>query len=209
MFDPYSVLGINRGASDEEIKKAYRAMSRKYHPDANVNNPNKEQAEEKFKEVQQAYQQIMDEKEYGGSSGTGYGNFGGFGGFGQNRQNSNSSDDEYTMHMRAAMNYIQTGHYQEALNVLNNISQKSAEWYCMSALANSGAGNNIVAIEHARQAVAMEPGNQQYRMILQQLESGGTWYRTGQNPYGNTMDMGDGACCRLCMANLLCNLCFC
>ena len=59
MNDPYSVLGISRGATDDEIKKAYRALSRKYHPDANINNPNKDQAEAKFKEVQQAYQQIM------------------------------------------------------------------------------------------------------------------------------------------------------
>ena len=98
MIDPYSVLGIPRSASDEEIKKAYRNLSRKYHPDANINNPNKDQAEAKFKEIQQAYQQIMHEREYGtagssyssggygtsggyGSSG-GYGPFGDFGGFG-------------------------------------------------------------------------------------------------------------------------------
>ena len=55
MSDPYQVLGISRDASDEEVKKAYRTLSRKYHPDANVNNPNAAQAEEKFKEVQQAY----------------------------------------------------------------------------------------------------------------------------------------------------------
>ena len=61
MTDPYSVLGMSRDASDEEIKKAYRRLSRKYHPDANINNPNKAQAEEKFKEVQQAYDQIMKE----------------------------------------------------------------------------------------------------------------------------------------------------
>ena len=54
VYDPYQVLGISRGASDEEIKKAYRNLSRKYHPDANINNPNKAAAEEKFKQVQQA-----------------------------------------------------------------------------------------------------------------------------------------------------------
>ena len=65
MIDPYSTLGISRDASDEEVKKAYRKLSRKYHPDANIDNPNKEQAEEKFKQVQQAYEQIMKEREQG------------------------------------------------------------------------------------------------------------------------------------------------
>lgn len=67
MINPYSVLGVSQSATDEEIKKAYRALSRKYHPDANINNPNKAQAEEKFKEVQQAYEQIMRERQQGGS----------------------------------------------------------------------------------------------------------------------------------------------
>ena len=89
MTDPYEVLGVSRGASDDEIKKAYRKLSRTYHPDANINNPNKAEAEEKFKQVQQAYKQIMDEREHGtsyqsgGSSygGDAYGGYGPFGGF--------------------------------------------------------------------------------------------------------------------------------
>lgn len=59
MRDPYAVLGVTRGASEEEIKKAYRQLSRKYHPDSNINNPNAEQAEQKFKEIQEAYDQIQ------------------------------------------------------------------------------------------------------------------------------------------------------
>ena len=82
MIDPYSILGISRDASDEEVKKAYRKLSRKYHPDANIDNPNKEQAEEKFKQVQQAYEQIMKEREQGAGYGNyGSNNYGGFGGF--------------------------------------------------------------------------------------------------------------------------------
>ena len=63
MRDPYSVLGVSPNATDEEIKKAYRRLSRKYHPDANINNPDKAAAEEKFKEVQAAYDQIVKAKE--------------------------------------------------------------------------------------------------------------------------------------------------
>ena len=66
MSDPYEILGVQRGASEEEIKKAYKRLSRKYHPDANLDNP--KAAEEKFKQIQQAYQQVMKEKTSGSSS---------------------------------------------------------------------------------------------------------------------------------------------
>ena len=69
MKNPYDVLGVKRDADMDEVKKAYRNLSRKYHPDANVNNPNKAAAEEKFKEVQAAYQAIVKEKENPGSGG--------------------------------------------------------------------------------------------------------------------------------------------
>ena len=110
MTDPYEVLGLARGASDEEIKKAYRALSRKYHPDANVNNPNAAQAEERFKQVQAAYDQIMKEKEQGYFGG--YGNAGGYGGFGGHQQrNTAGQEDDYTRHLNAAMNYVRAGRY--------------------------------------------------------------------------------------------------
>ncbi len=139
MLDPYSVLGVSKNASDEEIKRQYRRLSRKYHPDANINNPNKEQAEEKFKEIQQAYQQIMREREEGSSGASGrYGSYGGFGGFGG--QQRSTYEDEESVRRRAAANYVQSGHYQEAMNVLSSLSQKNGEWYYISSMANMGMG---------------------------------------------------------------------
>ena len=225
MTDPYQVLGISRGATDEEIKKAYRKLSRKYHPDANINNPNKDEAEAKFKEVQQAYDQIMKEKEYGGPQGGygpygstgvnggyggyGYGGFGGFGsGFGGYGTNgtANGQASESDIHFRAAANYIQSGHYAEALNVLNTISQRNGLWYYYSAVANYGTGNNVTALEHAKEAVRLEPNNLQYQMFLQRMEGGSGWYQGQQSMYGFPTVGSNDFCVKLCIANIMCNL---
>lgn len=229
MPDPYSVLGVDRNASDDELKKAYRSLSRKYHPDANINNPHKDEAEAKFKEVQQAYQQIMDERErgytsggggsssgsgsgYGGSFYGGYGPFGGFGsfdgygGYGQSGE-SDSRRETTDPHLKAAANYIRSGHYREALNVLDGIRERNALWYFYSASANSGLGNNVMALEHAREAVRLEPENIQYRMLLERMESGGSWYQQRQTMYGYPGSFDSSCCVKLCVANLLCNLC--
>lgn len=224
MSDPYRVLGVSRDASDEEIKKAYRRLSRQYHPDSNVNNPNKDAAEEKFKEIQAAYDQIMNEKSgkysgqnsYGGgygSSGSGnpfedFGDFWGFGGYGQQQQRQQQTyTSEKDRYMQAAANYINSGHYREALNVLNQIKDREARWYYLSGYANYGTGNNGLALEHAKRAVQMEPYNGSYQDLVNMIESGGNWYESRRRPYGQTT-MSSGDCCtRLCIANLVLNLC--
>lgn len=215
MKDPYEVLGVPRGASDDEIKKAYRTLSRKYHPDANINNPNKAQAEERFKEVQQAYRQIQDEKSgkygYGGPDGAGsYGGFGGFGSFGGfGRAGGARQEDEGDLRLRAAANYIGSRHFREALNTLESIPEDSrtAQWYYLSAAANSGEGNNVIARQMAERACQMDPGNAQYRQLKQQLESGGSWYRNMGDFYGTPMDSADSICPAACMTSALCTAC--
>ena len=203
MFDPYSVLGVDRNASDEDIKKAYRQLSRKYHPDANINNPDKEAAEEKFKEIQQAYDQIMKEREYG-TSGASWSGFEGFGGAGRRTE----YQDEEALRRHAAANYIQNRHYQEALNVLAELSQRNGEWYYLSAMANMGLGNNMNALEHMRTAVNLDPSNQQYRMLLSRMENNGMWYTERSEPFGEMqVRHGDDLCFNVCLANLACNLC--
>ncbi|MBE5970182.1 MAG: J domain-containing protein [Lachnospiraceae bacterium] len=243
-MDGYSVLGVSRNASDEEIKKAYRTLSRKYHPDANVNNPNKAQAEAKFKEVQQAYQQVMRERSGGASGGAqsgrydgdranaqyqqrqsqgyygdpfgGFGDFGDFWGFGgysnegygggsysRTHAEANSSDDP---HLRAAANYINSGHYAEAINVLKGIDKRTAKWYYFSAVANAGLGNNVIALEHINAACNMEPGNTEYQSFKSQLEGGGSWY--GQQRQGYNRSAMTRTCIGMCAAYAICMVCF-
>ncbi len=220
MINPYQVLGISPGASDEEIKKAYRSLSRKYHPDANVNNPNKDQAEEKFKQVQQAYDQIMKEKQQGSSFG-GYGNsyggnsyggssygsdFGDFGGY----YNSSNTYQEENSRLQAAANYIRNGYYREAFTVLNDmpLSERNGRWYYYSAVVNHRMGNTATALEHIRRAVELEPSNIQYRQFQQNLEYGGTWYTTMGSSYEQPYS-GSEWCLRMILLNLFCNFCCC
>lgn len=209
MMNPYQVLGVSQSASDEEIKKAYRTLSRKYHPDANVNNPNKLQAEEKFKEVQQAYDQIMKEKQQGSSYGGSYGynQSGSTGGFGYSGNRSSTGSD--SPQMQAAANYIANRCYAEALNVLNSIpfSERRARWYYYSAMANQGVGNNIIAKEHAQRAVEMEPSNMEYRQFQQHLEFGGTWYTNMGSSYDRPYASAGNWCLSMLFLNMLCNCC--
>lgn len=227
MNDPYQILGVSGNASDDDIKKAYRTLSRKYHPDANVNNPNKDAAEEKFKEIQRAYQDIMKMRsgDYssdcgygsGGNSG-GYSSYGGFGGFGQGGYYGGASfhgqqaryrqaGAEGSDYMRSAEAYIRAGYYKEALNVLNQMQDRNSLWYYYSAVANLAMGNNIIAKEHATKAVSMDPDNWEYRHLLERIESGATWYQGRTTYYGGMRPMGSNLCVKLCIANAICNIC--
>ena len=216
--DPYKVLGVSPSASDEEIQKAYRKLVKKYHPDVN---PGDENAERKMREINAAYDQIKNIREgkasgsYGNTdssqtSGGYYGNYGGFSWediFGQAYGGFSQQQNEATNELTAARNYINSGHYREALNVLNSVNpaERNARWYYFHALANYGLGNKIEAMNSAQQAVRMEPNNVEYQQLVQRLQSGGTTYRQ----YSSTIPMGagTGVCLSICLANLLCNMC--
>ena len=208
--NPYEVLGVSPNASDDEVKKAYRELTRKYHPDANVNNPLADLAEEKFKEVQEAYDMIMKQREQGGSYSYGNNNS-----YQQNGANQSGYSYGYgyqqntgSGHFQAVYTYLNARQYRQALNILAGIPNRTAEWYYLSAVANSGIGNNIVARDHAGQAVNMNPTNPQYQQLLNQLEWNGQRYQShpytqGYGNRNNSCGTGD-MCCDLWIADTLC-----
>lgn len=207
-MDPYKVLGISPSATDDEVKKAYKTLAKKYHPDMHAGAPDQKMYEQKFKQVQEAYNVIMDQRQHGGSSygssyggsyGSGYGGAsGGYGGAGQS--------SEY----QAAANYLNTRRFREARTVLDSVTadKRTAHWYYLSALAHAGLGNNIAARQHAEQAMRMNPSQPEYRYLVQQLAYSGNMYTNTQRTYH--MNTGGCSSCATCCAfNILLNLCCC
>ncbi|MDO5519608.1 MAG: J domain-containing protein [bacterium] len=215
MTDPYQVLGISSNATDDEVKKAYRELSRKYHPDSYANNPLADLAEDKFKEVQEAYNQIMKERENGYSRSTG--GFGGgysSGGYSSSSYGGGYSSTNNTGELQSVYTLLSQRRFRDALDELSRTSNRSAKWYYYSAVANSGIGNNIQALDHARTANSMDPGNQEYANFLDQLQYGNRRYQsTGygygrpNSSYGGGDTCGTGnACCDLWIADSCCEM---
>ena len=208
--DPYKVLGVSPDASDEDIKRAYRRLAKKYHPDLN---PGDQEAARKMQEVNAAYEQIKNPEKFqqqqqtGGNNG-GYGSYGGgyydpFGGYRQQQSYGSQTGDQY---QQAAYQYIRFGRYQEALNALQSSAERNARWYYLSALANDGLGNQVTALEHIRRAVSMDPDNPEYLHALNQIENGGAAYRRQAGNFRG-FSMGFDPCTNLCLcylANIFC-----
>ena len=203
--DPYKVLGVSPDASDEEIKKAYRRLAMKYHPDRN---PGDAEAARKMQEVNAAYEQIKNPPQGGFGGNSGYGGYDPFGGYRQQGYSGQQTGDPY---QNAAYQYIRFGRFREALNALESSSERNARWYYLSALANNGLGNQVTALEHIRRAVSMEPDNQEYLWTLQQIEHGGSAYRQRTGDFRGFQFGGD-LCSNLCMCwmfNVVLNYCCC
>lgn len=172
--NPYKVLGVPDGASVEECTKAYKKLAKKYHPDLN---PNDKEAEEKMSQINAAYDQIKNgtanQSEYQSP-------------FSGGAKKGASSAPDY---LKSVAQFINTGQYNQAINLLNNIEDRDARWYYLSALANASVGRWTVAQDHIRSAYAKEPDNPTYRQAYSDITNGINPIK--KDPFSSFFDFGD------------------
>ena len=205
MNDPYQILGVPETATDEEVKRAYRELARKYHPDNYHDNPLADLAQEKMKEINAAYEEITKMRSGGRSGGTsgGYGNYRGCtGGCQQQYSSQSSSGSSVLQQVRIAIN---TGNISRAEALLANYSDHNAEWNFLRGAVCYRRGWMDEAKRYYQTACQMDPGNAEYRQALEFMERGTqSAYRPDNGQFGTEM-CGGNPCLPLCCLWTLCN----
>ena len=179
MNDPYQTLGVPETATDDEVKRAYRDLARKYHPDNYHDNPLADLAQEKMKEINAAYEEINKRRSGGGQSGAYRSPYGGYGGTTYQRYGQSGSSSSVLQQVRLA---IQTGDLSRAEAVLANYSDQNAEWNFLRGAVCYRRGWLDEAKRYYETACQMDPGNAEYRQALDFVRSGG---RTAYHPNGS------------------------
>ena len=196
MKNPYEVLGVSENATDEEIKTAYRKKKKKYHPDNYTDSPLADLAEEKMKEINEAYDRICDMRRNGSRSSSSTGSYGS-----SSSYNRTSYPD--------VRQYIMNGRLDDAMELLNGVPEgsRNAEWYFLMGMVFSRKGWNDQAYNYFQRAYQMDPGNQEYQAAFNSMNA----RRTYNNPGYNTSDNMGCSACDICSgilcANCLCNCC--
>ena len=202
MNDPYQILGVSENASDEEIKKAYRELARKYHPDNYHDNPLADLAQEKMKEINAAYEQITKERSGGGRQQSRAGGAYGYGGASYRQYSGGQSSSSVLQQVRAA---ISSGDLSRAEALLANYSDHNAEWNFLRGAVCYRRGWMDEAKRYYQTACQMDPGNAEYRQALDFMENNSqTAYRPAGSPFGTEM-CGGNPCLTLCCLYALCN----
>lgn len=206
MKDPYQILNIPSTASDEEVKKAYRDLARKYHPDNYHDNPLADLAQEKMKEINEAYDTIQKMRGTGHGAGggqqgsysarqPGYGSYGGgYSGYGS----AYAGDSRYR-EIRAA---IRRGDLNTAEHLLSILSDHNGEWNFLKGVVCQRRGWLDEARRYYETACQLSPDNPEYIQALERLENSEAGYR----PQGfEVFSTGNNMCARLACAYCLCN----
>ena len=195
MRDPYEVLGVSPDAGDDEVKRAYRDLARKYHPDNYQNNPLADLAEEKMKEINEAYDAITKGKTGGYAQSYSYG-----GGSSYQQQRQYAGTAVYAQ----ARSAINRNDLDGAERLLQGAPSRNGEWYFLMGSIAYRRGWLDEARQNYQIAVQMEPNNMEYRQALGMMRQGGYGYQP--DIAGTSCDAMDCCTAMMCM-NCMCGGC--
>jgi molecular chaperone DnaJ len=197
MGNPYEILGIKEGASEAEIKRAYREMVKKYHPDRHHDNPLGDLAKEKMQEINEAYDFLMNKK------GGGQGGYRGDTSTTWSGSGGRSASPRYAEIRRA----IDRGDLAYAESALGNMGLKDAEWHFLYGMVHLRKGWYDQAVNDIQTAVSMEPANMEYRNALNQIMDATGRYQQGS--YQRGYDDSQRQLCQCmscaCCADMMCD----
>lgn len=202
MRDPYQVLGVSPDASDEEIKKAYRGLARKYHPDNYHDNPLADLAQERMKEINEAYETVQAQRKRGSASSSASGGYGGnpYG----NQAYGGAYRSGYTGPFARVRLAIQQGNLNLADELLNASASHNAEWHYLKGVVCSRRGWADEARQHFKTAVQLDPDDEEYRQALDRAEGRSTSYRPEGYGSFSTGSCGVNPCLPLCILMSCC-----
>lgn len=197
MGDPYSILGITESATDEEVKQAYRTLAKKYHPDNYNDSPLAEYASEKMKEINEAYDAIMDERRTTRKAEKSAGGYGYY----ANVKNSNYSD---------VRSFINSGRFDDAEQILNGVPSegRNAEWYYLKGVVLRNRGWIEDAFQHFQTACQKDPSNKEYQAAYKHMSENRNGSMGGYSTRGGTCSVCDICTGLMCM-DCCCDCCDC
>ena len=195
-MNPYEVLGVPENASEEEIKKAYKELVKKYHPDKYQDNPLADLAEEKLQEINEAYDMLMKKRSSSSSGSYNYGNYG---------TGSGNGGSYGTPDYMAVRRYIDAGNLTAAENILNSTKDRSAEWFFLSGMLSYRKGWYDDAINKLRAANDLAPNNMEYSQAYGRIINMGGAYQN--QAYGRGYGSSNDMCCQALQCYICADCC--
>lgn len=203
-MNPYKVLGVSENATQEEIRAAYLELVKKYHPDKYADNPLKELAGEKLKEINQAYEMLSKKPNSTGNSGYGSssGSYGSYGGSYSRPGGGTAYSGPFAAEFARARSFINQNNLNTAREILDTVSVHNAEWNYLYGVIYLRQGWYEKAFECISRAYEADPDNAEYRNAYLSLNNSGRTYQRGAN--GN---LDASPCCDICSALMCLNCC--